>query len=181
MLRQTYERLIELLLAECRKSYGSRLISFCIFGSAARQTVGPHSDIDFLLVVDPLPDGRVRRVAEFMTVERALHGALANARQMGIFIELSPVLKTPDEVRIGSPLFLDMVEDGKILYDRDGFFEKFLSDFRRRLQAQGAHRVMSEACPSDGGVSAGCPQSEPLFRIVHLTCPSQDLSFLSNL
>ncbi len=76
-----------------------------------------------------------------MTIERSLQGALAEARQRGIFVELSPVLKTPAEVRIGSPLFLDMVEDGKILFDTDGFFEKFLSDFKARLQAQGAHRV----------------------------------------
>lgn len=141
MVLEIYNHLIERLLAECRRFYGRRLISFCLFGSAARRTVGPHSDIDFLLVVDPLPNGRVKRVQEFMAVERALKSALDESRRNGIFIKLSPVLKTPDEVRIGSPLFLDMVEDGKILFDTDGFFEKFLSDFKARLQAQGAHRI----------------------------------------
>jgi predicted nucleotidyltransferase len=141
MLQETYDYLIEQLLAECRKFYGSRLVSFCLFGSAARGTVGPHSDIDFLLVVDPLPRGRVRRVEEFMAVERALQDKLDDAWHRGICVELSPVLKTPEEVRIGSPLFLDMVEDGRILYDSDGFFQNFLAELKARLRAQGAHRV----------------------------------------
>ncbi len=80
-------------------------------------------------------------MGEFRSVELAMDGTLTEARQKGIYAELSPVFKTPDEVRIGSPLFLDMVEDGKILFDSEGFFEKFLSDFKRRLHAQGAHRV----------------------------------------
>ncbi len=142
MLHETYKDLIEQLLEECRKYYGSRLISFCLFGSTARETMGPHSDIDFLLVVHPLPVGRVRRVAEFMAVERALKGKLAEARHRGIFVELSPVLKTPDEVRIGSPLFLDMVEDGRILFDTDGFFREVSDGLPGKTScAGGAPRV----------------------------------------
>lgn len=34
-----------------------------------------------------------------------------------------------------------MIEDGLILYDRDGFFQSFLGGFARRLQALGAQGV----------------------------------------
>ena len=50
--------------------------------------------VDFLLVVDPLPIGRVKRVREFSSVEIPLSAALAEARRKGIHIEFSPVIKT---------------------------------------------------------------------------------------
>jgi hypothetical protein len=37
---------------------------------------------------------------------------------------LSPVFKTPQEVEAGSPLFLDMIADARLLFDRDGFFHQ---------------------------------------------------------
>ena len=49
-------------------------------------------------------------------------------------IALSPVFKTPGEVEAGSPLFLDMVEDARILYDPDEFLARRLARLRGRLQ-----------------------------------------------
>ncbi|MBE3577614.1 MAG: hypothetical protein IMX00_07970 [Limnochordales bacterium] len=40
-----------------------------------------------------------------------------------------------------SPLFLDMVEDARILYDRDGFLCGYLERLRRHLKQLGARRV----------------------------------------
>lgn len=41
----------------------------------------------------------------------------------------------------GSPLFLDLIEDAVILFDRDGFFAGILERFRKRLQELGARRI----------------------------------------
>ncbi len=54
---------------------------------------------------------------------------------------ISPVFKTPEEVARGSALFLDIVEDGRILFDREGFFAHFRERFRQRLSQLGARRV----------------------------------------
>jgi hypothetical protein len=54
---------------------------------------------------------------------------------------LSPVFKTPAEVEAGSPLFLDMIDDARLLHDTDGFFRRYLDGFRRRLQALGSRRI----------------------------------------
>lgn len=141
MVNEMYSHIINRLLEECRKHYGSRLVTFCVFGSAGRGTVHPGSDIDFLIVVDSLPDGRRRRIEDYMRVEAALKEEVAKARAVGIFIEFSPVIKTPDEVLQGSPLFLDMIDDGKILFDRDDFFRQYLVRFSEKLRSQGARRV----------------------------------------
>lgn len=100
------------------------------------------SDIDFLLVADPLPEGRISRVQEFSAIEASLRSALRTARQGGNFIQFSPILKTPAEVRQGSLLFLDLIEDGKILFDKDNFLKNYLGEWERKLRAQGARRVM---------------------------------------
>ena len=55
--------------------------------------------------------------------------------------ELSPVLKTPSEVQQGSPLFLDMLEDARLLVDRDAFLERAFEALRARLARLGARRI----------------------------------------
>ncbi|MFQ5721592.1 MAG: nucleotidyltransferase domain-containing protein, partial [Candidatus Aminicenantales bacterium] len=62
-------------------------------------------------------------------------------RKEGINTYISPIFKTPQEAEIGSPLFLDMVEDARILFDRDGFFSKILDRLRQKLKKLGARRI----------------------------------------
>jgi len=66
---------------------------------------------------------------------------LLQLKAQGIDTFLSPVLKTPEEVRRGSLLFLDMVEDARVLVDRDGFLVSYLADLGRRLKAGAGRKV----------------------------------------
>jgi len=136
-----FEDLVRTLFGKSAAFYGNRLISFVVFGSVGRRTMRPDSDIDFLLVIEDLPRGRLRRVGEFETVENEMRAYLEEARKDGIYAALSPVFKTPSEVRSGSPLFLDMVEDSRILYDRQNFFQEELDRIRARLKHLGAKRI----------------------------------------
>ena len=58
--------------------------------------------------------------------------------------EFRPILKTRPEAEVRTPIYLDMVEDARILYDRDGFFSGVLAGLRRRLAELGARRVFLE-------------------------------------
>lgn len=140
-VRHTYERLVQRCLEEARRVYGERLVSFAVFGSVGRGAPRPDSDVDLLLVVEDLPRGRARRLETFDPVEDALEGDLRAARHAGVWASLSPVLLTPEEAARKIPLFLDMTEDARILYDRDGFFADVLSGLRQRLRELGARRV----------------------------------------
>ncbi len=140
-MRALLQPLLTNLVAACHHEYRERLVSIVLFGSAGRGTSGPDSDVDLLIVADALPDGRVPRVRQFMEVERRLQPDLRAARLAGWNVELSPVLKTPSEVEQGSPLFLDMLDDGQLLYDRGDVMRKVLDGLRARLAALGARRV----------------------------------------
>jgi hypothetical protein len=74
-------------------------------------------------------------------VERRLQAWLAPPRAELMPVALSPVFKTPHEAEAGSPLFLDMVEDARILHDEGGFLAGFLERLRQRLVALGSRRV----------------------------------------
>lgn len=51
------------------------------------------------------------------------------------------VTKSREEARFHSPLYLDIVEDGVLLLDRDGFFASVLEGMRSRMRALGSRRV----------------------------------------
>lgn len=126
-------RILNRLTSLCKEHYGERLISLVVFGSVGRGTARPDSDIDFLLVVKNLPNGRMARVREFSAIEAAL--------DIKGHLELSPVFKTPEEIAEGSPLLLDMVEDARVLFDRQGFFQRTMENLKERLQRLNARRI----------------------------------------
>jgi len=141
MLKERFKELQDKLLAEVKSFYGDRLVSFVVFGSVARETYRFDSDIDLLIIAEGLPKGRMKRVAQFLTVEDRIETFLESLRKEGMNTYISPVFKTPEEAEMGSPLFLDMVEDASILFDKNGFFSKVLERLRNRLKELGAKRV----------------------------------------
>ncbi len=125
-------RAIAPVAAAVEAVYGTRLRALAVFGSVARGTAADDSDIDLLVVAAGLPAGRVARAAEFARVEDAVSQALPDVPL------LSPVFKTPDELALGSPLLLDMVEDARILIDRDGALGRELARLSARLGETGS-------------------------------------------
>ena len=124
MLREQFRKLEEKLLGGIRAFYDERLISVVLFGSVGRDTPNFYSDVDILIIAKELPQGRIPRIREFERIEEQIAPLLDALRLEGIQTEISAILKSPEEAERGSPLFLDMVEDGRILFDRDGFFSE---------------------------------------------------------
>ena len=140
-LLQRYDLLLDAVLAELRRGYGDRLVAAAVFGSVGRGTPRDDSDVDLLIVARDLPEGRIRRVEEFLPMEARLERALQLIQGDGAPVMLSPVFKTPEEVERGSPLFLDMVDDARIVYDPEPFLAAYLDRLRSRLRELGARRV----------------------------------------
>jgi predicted nucleotidyltransferase len=138
---ERFEPLLATLLSAVRARYAERLVSVAIFGSVGRGTPRPGSDVDVLIVADDLPSGRVARMDEFSKVEQDLAPALATARRAGLAPEISVVIKSREEAAAGSMLMLDMIDDARVLYDRDDFLRGALESLRVRLERLGARRI----------------------------------------
>jgi predicted nucleotidyltransferase len=139
MVSEPYASLLERLLAELRREFGDKLVSMVVFGSVARGDNRRDSDIDLLLVVEGIPPTVTGRVRLFEKVEDRL--SIEDLRSKGYDVSFSPVIKTPAEAVRLIPLYLDMVDDAVILYDKDAFFTRVLERLRRRLSELGAERV----------------------------------------
>ncbi|WP_048095658.1 nucleotidyltransferase domain-containing protein [Geoglobus ahangari] len=136
-----HEELIERLVDTLKEKYGDRLISVVLFGSVARGEARNDSDIDIIVVVDDLPRSRFERQKEFLEVEERLESIFERLLESGYLVDISPILRTPDEIIRLPPVLLDVVEDGIILYDRDDFFKGVLKRLKKRLKELGSKRV----------------------------------------
>ena len=121
--------------------FGSRLISVVLYGSVARGEATPVSDIDLLVVAELLPEGRQARNAILDEIDRSFLPVLARLHRQKRYVDLSVLLFTLAEARKLRPLYLDLVEDAILLYDRDHFFATILDQLRGRLEGLGARRL----------------------------------------
>jgi len=138
---RAFEEVLDACKTACEEFYGERLVSLAVFGSVGRRTMRPDSDIDLLVVAYGLPKGRMRRVAEFVAVERCVEPILRAKESAGVRTRLSPLIRTPSEIEAGSAILLDMTEDLRALFDRDRFLERRIEKLRQRLKELGARRV----------------------------------------
>ncbi|MFP3202768.1 MAG: nucleotidyltransferase domain-containing protein [Sulfolobus sp.] len=141
MIKEPYATLLNNMLKIMKEEFKDDLISVIVYGSVARGDNRNDSDVDLLIIMKNLPkDSMLKRIRLFETkVEDKLN--LDEYWKMGYYISLSPVLKTPEEAEKFSPLYLDMVYDAVILYDRNYFFTRILQKLRDRLKELGAERV----------------------------------------
>ena len=139
--RPAYEAIVAALPQAALAVYGARLRALVLFGSVARGSARPDSDIDLLIVATPLPQGRLARVAEFEAMEARLAAPLAAARRSGAHPFLSPLIKTPEEMEAGSPVHLDMPWEAKILWEKDATASAYFARLKAKLAAYGARRI----------------------------------------
>ena len=91
-------------------------------------------------MVEELED-RYEAFKLFEEAERRVMSLLREAEKDGYRIFFSPIIKSREAASSISPLYLDMVEDSVILYDKGGFFMRLLNRLRKRLRELGAERV----------------------------------------
>lgn len=140
-LEEPYRRLLEKLIETLRGRFGDDLISVVVYGSVARGEAKRDSDVDLLIVARNLPRSRFARQDLFIEVEEKLEEILKRLEEEGYRVDFSPILLTPEEAARIRPLYLDMVEDAVVLYDKGGFFASVLAKLKARLEELGAQRV----------------------------------------
>ncbi len=135
------DSLIKEVLEQICLVFGDGLVSVVLYGSAARAETRDVSDIDLLIICEDVPGKRSARHELLKKVRGGVRDTVNALYEQGRHVQIMPILKSREEARYHSPLYLDMVEDAKLLYDRDGFFAGVLEEIRQNLEANGARRV----------------------------------------
>ena len=141
MIKEPYATLLNKMVEIMKEEFKDDLVSVVLFGSVARGDNRNDSDVDLLVVIKDLPkDSILKRIRIFESkVEDKLE--IEKYWKIGYYISLSPILKTPEEAEKFSPLYLDMVYDAVILYDKDNFFANVLKRLKEKLDELGAERI----------------------------------------
>jgi hypothetical protein len=139
-----YRQVVERFLALFEEHFGDRLISLVLYGSVARGEARAESDIDLLLIVDRVSPNYHRRLDEVLVVQARLeregvYDAVSKVRGSAPYF--SYLILSKEEADENRYIYLDMVDDAKLLFDRAGFFAKRLSAVRHRLEELGSIRV----------------------------------------
>lgn len=140
-IEEPYTSLLESLVELLHSRLGDKLVSVVIYGSVARGTARKDSDIDILIIAESLPKNRLERQQLFIEIEGALKPAIDELWNKGYYVDFSPIILSVEEASKIRPIYLDMVEDSVILYDKDGFFSIIIARLRKRLKELGSKRV----------------------------------------
>ena len=130
------EGLEELRRRACRMaSEDSRIAGVILFGSRARGEENLRSDTDILILWDDSysPGATGYRQAYTLASRHFSPSRGLTVLEMGYSEFLG--------ARRLTPILLNIIGDGVVLYDRHGRLEQFISDVRRRLRRRGVVRV----------------------------------------
>jgi predicted nucleotidyltransferase len=115
--------------------------SFALYGSITRGRAKKQSDIDTLIVSEDFIGSVGSRIEKLYRVEELVKDELAWLRKHGIYTSLSFTPLRREEAERAPFLFLDLTEEAIILYDRDQFLNRILTDLKAKLLKLGARRV----------------------------------------
>jgi len=140
---ETYRDFLEHFVRLLQERLGDDLRTVVLYGSVARGTARPESDVDLLIVWRSAPRNYVERLKRIMEVAEALHdGPAAQLRERGLAEPyLSYLVLSEEEADRNRYLYLDMIDEAILLHDPDGFFAERLQRLRERLAQLGARRV----------------------------------------
>ena len=139
-------RLVTYILELLRSFLGDDLISVVVFGSVARGRADLNSDTDVILVASNMPRSLSERMeilanllVEFSKTQTCEE---LNRKGLNTWVQFHPL--TMEEAELHRPIYLDVVEDGIIVYDRGGFIKRVMEGFKSKLEALGAKRIFLE-------------------------------------
>jgi len=136
------KEIVATLLLEFKK----HLVSIVVFGSVGRDDSTADSDIDLLIVSDAFSSSLSNRMELLIKILAPIEQTdifrILKERGINTWIQLHP-LKI-DEAHLTRPIYLDMVEDGIILFDKNHFIENILQGLKKKMEILGSKRHFLE-------------------------------------
>ena len=146
-INPAYQELLVDFVPLLLESFGSGIVSVVLFGSVARRSEREESDIDLLLIHDESCLSHTEFRDRFVGLRKRF---LAGWSEEGVkgdifaFPHISSVILSKSESEEKPYVFLDILEDGIVLFDRNGFFADLKAEMCIRLEELGSKRISLE-------------------------------------
>ncbi len=125
-----------------RENYADRLQSVCVYGSVARGTASASSDVDMLVVVEGIRGSVGKRLEELYESVAPIEDERRFLYRNELFTDVSFFPLSRDEASRFLPIYLDIIDEGVIVFDKEGFLEKVLSQCRSLVRKAGGQKVV---------------------------------------
>ena len=147
---QDVEVALQSMIQSLQEEFGEDLRAVAVFGSQARGTATPGSDIDLLVVIQGL-------VRDWQSIHRLEDAWSRRGRRWGKRFQI--VLASPedveDSVEGAAPLMLEIYNAHQVVFDQNGFLRDGMIRMARlmrergiRLRKSGVWEVPEHAVPS---------------------------------
>jgi len=138
-----YQPLLESFVSLVQEALGNQVIALVLYGSVARGEAEPASDMDLLLVLEEASPVYWQRLQPLLPLLRQLRkqSCWKDLERQGLYLSLSVLVLSRQEAEQNRYLYLDMIEEARILVDRDDFFQRRLHALQQRLRELGARKV----------------------------------------
>ena len=138
-----YKPLLDRFVHHVQAAWGENVVSIVLYGSVARGEAGPESDVDMLLILEEASPIYRERLRSLFPILRQLRkqSCWRALEDQGVFPSLSVLVLSREEADQNRCLYLDMIEEARVLVDRDSFFEGRLNVLQSRLRELGAKKV----------------------------------------
>jgi len=134
------------IVATLLQEFKKYLVSIVVFGSVGRGDSTADSDIDLLIVSDAFSSSLSNRMELLIKILAQIEQTdifrILKERGINTWIQFHP-LKI-DEAHLTRPIYLDMVEDGIILFDKNHFIENILQGLKKKMEILGSKRHFLE-------------------------------------
>ncbi|HHW01862.1 MAG TPA: nucleotidyltransferase domain-containing protein [Thermoanaerobacterales bacterium] len=130
------------VLKRIHEYYGDSLLGLLIFGSYARTENRKNSDLDLLIILKKAP-GFSQRIREFVdNVEFELESLAQQLyEEEDILCELSPYILSKEESLKFHPIYFDLVEHNKVVYDPEGIISHIIESTKNLMDRYGAKKI----------------------------------------
>ncbi|MHB1439891.1 MAG: nucleotidyltransferase domain-containing protein [Cuniculiplasma sp.] len=98
-----------------------------LFGSVAKRTFSKCSDTDLLIVVDGRGISNFEKIEGIIKAQEEHRKPLVDA---GFNLRISPLMMSSDDLNSFRPIYIDFLEDGVILFERNCVLTDFLNSIR---------------------------------------------------
>lgn len=139
-----YKRLLETYIPILQNELGDALISVALYGSVARGSAILDSDIDLLIVVKGVNTSYYDILQPVIKAQKLLAQTevFKEFSHNGLSPYFSYLILTDKDALKNRNIYLEILEDGIILYDPKGFLRKRLDEFKKRIEELGSRKVV---------------------------------------